>query len=92
MKSPLLRVVTLVAMGFCASLLTASIDERQFACEEALANVADCCGEAAARFTCGAACSEIALDLTTADCLRNASCDSMRSSGVCGDPTHAVCE
>ena len=71
--------------------LAGSIDEREFACEEAFKHVEDCCPQAPS-FHCGTTCDPIDTTLTTADCLRKSSCDELLASGACADPTAAVCQ
>ncbi len=72
-------------------LLGGSIDPDQFECEEAVAHMKDCCGSLPA-VHCGEACEDVQLSLATSTCLAKASCDALRRSGACDNPTGVECD
>jgi hypothetical protein len=84
--NPFPRAGALLLLLFCAPL-AGSIDEQQFACEEALKHVEDCCGASTQGFNCGSACTSVDVSYDQADWLRNASCDDLEAANACADPT-----
>ena len=70
----------------------AAIDPEQFACEEAVAHLHDCCGDRLPQVDCGQGCSDVTLSLDNATCIRKASCQSLKNAGACDDPTALECQ
>jgi hypothetical protein len=80
----------LIAAFFLIS--TAAIDPAVFECEEAVAHLKHCCGDSVPDVHCGEGCEELQLDINNAKCLREASCDTLRQSGACDNPTGTSCQ
>jgi hypothetical protein len=75
-------------------LLSGSINPAEFECEEAVAHLRDCCpaNDAIDALQCGGSCASVDLDIQSARCLRMASCETLRASGACAQPTVVECE
>lgn len=94
MKKFSARARTLLAGGalaLCAVLSTGAFNEDIFACEEARATLDACCDADHTDVSCGSGCSEVQIGLHSSDCIRNATCEQLRNSGACDDPSHVSC-
>ena len=90
------KLISTVVSVAAIALLMGSINPEEYECEEAVAHLQDCCGPNAPvlnNIECGGTCSHVNLDEQTAICMRKASCDNLKKSGVCdANPTGLACQ
>ncbi len=95
----LLLSLTLAAGALSTLTAENGIRQDELRCEEAKKHLQDCCGASLPDIDCTyvpADCDSTPiypqLDVNTSVCLRDASCDTLRSSGACSSPTEVSCE
>jgi hypothetical protein len=94
-------LLSLALAGISLTTLTGEIGfrEDELRCEEAKKHLEDCCGLTSISVSCvyipGGCDSDPvypAIDVPTATCLRNTSCQALRAAGACAAPGDAECE